>query len=122
MKNLDGETERRGRFGKQETDVAGRVLQGDRQGKVYRQTYLTDGVRHENDAEHAWHMAVMALVLGEYANEDIDMLKVVSMLLIHDVVEIDSGDTYAYNDEGVKTQRSREEKAADRIFAILPKD
>ncbi len=95
--------------------------------RIGRQTYLTakddswDG-RKENDAEHAWHMAVMALLLEEYANETIDLLRTISMILIHDVVEIDAGDTYAYDEEAKKTQRQREEKAADRIFGILPED
>ena len=67
-------------------------------------------------------MAIMTILLGEYANEEIDVLKTVTMLLIHDIVEIDAGDTYAYDEEGKKTQREREEKAAERIFGLLPKD
>ncbi len=97
-------------------------LEMDKEKMIGRQTYLSDGERKENDAEHAWHMALMALVLGEYANEPIDMLRTVSMLLIHDVVEIDAGDTYAYDEEGKKTQRQRETAAADRLFALLPAD
>lgn len=76
----------------------------------------------ENDAEHAWHMALMTLILSEYANEEIDILKTISMILIHDVVEIDAGDTYAYDEEAKKSQRESEEKAADRIFSMLPED
>jgi putative hydrolase of HD superfamily len=94
----------------------------DREKFIGRQTYLTDGIRKENDAEHAWHMALMTVLLSEYANEKIDVLKTVTMLLIHDLVEIDAGDTYAYDTEGLKTQRQREEVAAERIFGILPED
>jgi putative hydrolase of HD superfamily len=94
----------------------------DKEKLIGRQTYLSDGVRKENDAEHAWHMAIMTLLLSEYANEKIDVLKTISMLLIHDLVEIDAGDTYAYDEEGKKTQQEREGKAADRIFGLLPED
>mgnify|MGYP003469263374 CR=1 FL=1 len=94
----------------------------DKEKFITRMTKLTDGKRRENDAEHAWHMAIMCLLLGEYANEDIDLLKTISMILIHDVVEIDAGDTYAYDDEGKKSQRERELKAADRLFGLLPDD
>ena len=94
----------------------------DKEKEVFRQSFLCSGSRRENDAEHAWHMALMAVVLQEYANEDIDLLKVITMLLIHDVVEIDAGDTYAYDTEGLKTQAAREEKAALRIFGLLPDD
>lgn len=91
----------------------------DKEKFIGRQTYLSDGIRKENDAEHAWHMAVMALILGEYSNEKIDMLRTISMTLIHDVVEIDAGDTYAYDEEAKKTQAERELKAADRLFGML---
>ena len=94
----------------------------DKEKFIGRQTYLSDGVRKENDAEHAWHMAIMTILLSEYSNGEIDVLQTVTMLLIHDIVEIDAGDTYAYDEEGKKTQRQREEKAADRIFGILPED
>lgn len=97
-------------------------LEVDKEKKIERQTYISDASRQENDAEHAWHMALMTLILSEYANEEIDVLKTISMILLHDVVEIDAGDTYAYDEEGKKTQKERELKAADRIFAILPKD
>ena len=86
------------------------------------ETYLSDGKRKENDAEHAWHMAIMTILLSEYANEEIDVLKTVTMLLIHDIVEIDAGDTYAYDEEAKKTQKEREQKAAERIFGLLPPD
>ena len=94
----------------------------DKEKFIGRQTYKSDAQTKENDAEHAWHMAVMTVLLSEYANEKIDVLKTVTMLLIHDIVEIDAGDTYAYDEEGKKTQREREVKAADRIFGILPDD
>ena len=94
----------------------------DKEKQIYRQTMLADGSRQENDAEHAWHMAIMTILLSQYANEDIDVLKTVTMLLIHDIVEIDAGDTYAYDSEGQKTQRAREEKAAQRIFGLLPEE
>ncbi|MCI8373671.1 MAG: HD domain-containing protein [Lachnospiraceae bacterium] len=94
----------------------------DKEKLIGRQSYLTNAVRKENDAEHAWHMAVMTLLLSEYANEEIDVLKTISMLLIHDIVEIDAGDTYAYDEEGKTTQRQREEQAAERIFGLLPAD
>ena len=97
-------------------------LEVDKEKKIERQTYISDASRQENDAEHAWHMALMTLILSEYANEEIDVLKTISMILLHDVVEIDAGDTYAYDEEGKKTQKERELKAADRIFAILPED
>ena len=97
-----------------------KVIDGEK--FIQRHTYLTDGKRLENDAEHAWHMAVMALLLSEYSNEKIDVLKVVSILLIHDLVEIYAGDTFAYDEDGKKSQREREVAAADRLYAQLPED
>lgn len=97
-------------------------LEADKEKFIGRQTYLSDGERKENDAEHAWHMALMTLILSEYANEKIDVLKTISMILIHDIVEIDAGDTYAYDEEAKKSQRDREEKAARRIFSMLPEE
>lgn len=94
----------------------------DKEKEIERRTLLSDGSRFENDAEHAWHMAVMAILLSEYANEEIDILKTVSMILIHDIVEIDSGDTYCYDEDGKKTQEEREKKAANRLFNLLPED
>ena len=94
----------------------------DKEKYIGRQTYLSDGKSKENDAEHAWHMAIMTILLSEYANEEIDVLKTVTMLLIHDIVEIDAGDTYAYDEEAKKTQKEREQKAAERIFGLLPPD
>ncbi len=94
----------------------------DQEKQIIRQTYLADGSRFENDAEHAWHMAVMALLLSEYSNEKIDLLKTITMILIHDVVEIDAGDTYAYDEDLKKTQAIREQQAAERLFGLLPPD
>ena len=98
------------------------ILEIDKSKEIIRQTYISSGSRKENDAEHSWHLAIMALLLAEYANEEIDVLRTMSMVLIHDLVEIDAGDTYAYDTAGYKTKRERELKAADRIFNILPKD
>ncbi len=94
----------------------------DREKFIQRKTYLTDGERLENDAEHAWHLAVMALLLMEYSNAEIDLLRVVSMVLIHDLVEIYAGDTFTYDEAGMKTQKARESAAADRLFPMLPDD
>ena len=94
----------------------------DKEKQIFRQTYLADAKRKENDAEHAWHMAIMAFLLSEYSNEEVDLLKTIRMILIHDVVEIDAGDTYAYDETAKLTQRAREEKAAERIFGLLPQD
>ena len=98
------------------------ILELDRLKYITRQSYVADGSRHENDSEHSWHLALMAMLLSEYANEPVDVLHVVKMVLIHDAVEIDAGDTYAYDDAGNATKRQREEAAADRIFNILPTD
>lgn len=96
------------------------VLEIDKLKNVFRQTHLSGNGRKENDSEHSWHMAVMAYLLKEYANESVDVAKVMLMCLIHDVVEIDAGDTYAYDTEGLKTQKLREDAAKRRIFSILP--
>ena len=98
------------------------ILRIDKEKQIERQTHLTDHGRRENDAEHAWHMAVMAYLLREYSNDRIDIAKAMIMCLIHDIVEIEAGDTYAYDDDGKKDQHSREEAAADHIFGLLPND
>ena len=98
------------------------ILEVDKIKNITRQTYLSDGKRKENDAEHSWHLALMAVLLKEYSNEEVDLAKVVPMVLIHDLVEIDAGDTYAYDEAGAATKRERETKAADRIFGMLPQD
>ena len=98
------------------------ILEIDKEKNILRQTHLSGHGRRENDSEHAWHMAVMIYLLKEYSNEEFDLAKAMMMALIHDVVEIDAGDTYAYDSEGLKTQKEREEKAAERIFGLLPED
>lgn len=98
------------------------ILEIDNEKNIFRQTSLTGRIRKENDAEHAWHMAIMTYLLREYANEPFDLAHTMMMCLIHDIVEIDAGDTYAYDEENKKSQKEREEKAADRIFRILPED
>ena len=94
----------------------------DKEKSILRQNYITDGVTRENDAEHAWHLAIMTILLGEYANESIDVLKTVTMVLIHDLVEIEAGDTFAYDEVGKMDQTEREQRAADHIFSLLPED
>ncbi len=97
-------------------------LEIDKEKNIFRQTHLSGHGRNENDAEHAWHMAVMAYLLKEYANEEVDINRVMLMCLIHDIVEIDAGDTYAYDAEGQKTQKAREDAAKERIYSLLPDD
>ena len=98
------------------------ILEIDKEKNIFRQTHLSGHGRNENDAEHAWHMAIMAYLLQEYSNERIDVARVMLMCLIHDVVEIDAGDTYAYDAEGLKTQKAREEAAKERLYSMLPED
>ena len=98
------------------------ALEIDKEKNIFRQTHLSNHGRNENDAEHAWHMAIMAYLLREYANEKVDISKVILMCLIHDIVEIDAGDTYAYDAENLKTQKAREDAAKERIFSLLPED
>lgn len=97
-------------------------LEIDKEKNIFRQTHLSGHGRRENDAEHAWHMAIMAYLLREYANEDVDLVRVMLMCLIHDIVEIDAGDTYAFDPEGLKTQQERESRAKERLFGLLPAD
>ena len=98
------------------------ILEIDKEKNIFRQTHLSGHGRAENAAEHAWHMAVMAWLLREYANEEVDMAKVMMMCLIHDIVEIDAGDTYAYDPEAQQTQQAREDAAKERIYSLLPDD
>ena len=98
------------------------ILEADKEKNILRQTHLSGGGRQENDAEHAWHMAMMIYLLKEYANEPIDLAKTMMMALIHDIVEIDAGDTYAYDETAMASQAERERLAADRIFGLLPDD
>ncbi len=98
------------------------ALEIDKEKNIFRQTHLSGHGRNENDAEHAWHMAVMAYLLREYSNEEIDIAKVMLMCLIHDIVEIEAGDTYAYDEQNKKTQKAREDAAKEKIYSILPDD
>ncbi|MBF2048791.1 MAG: HD domain-containing protein [Leptolyngbya sp. IPPAS B-1204] len=98
------------------------VLEIDRLKQILRQTLLTDGSRRENSAEHSWHIAIMAFVLAEYAPTGTDLLKAIKMLLIHDLVEIDAGDTFCYDVQGHLDKTERENQAAERIFGLLPPD
>ena len=98
------------------------ALEIDKEKNIFRKTHLSGHGRNENDAEHAWHMAIMAYLLKEYSNEPVDIGKVMLMCLIHDIVEIDAGDTYAYDAENLKTQKAREDAAKERIFSLLPEE
>lgn len=97
------------------------ILELDKLKTVLRQTMIGQG-RRENTAEHSWHLAMLALLLGEYANESVDLLRVIKMALVHDIVEIDAGDTFVYDTAGEATKVAREQLAADRIFNLLPPD
>ena len=98
------------------------ILEADKEKNILRQTHITGYARRENDAEHAWHMAMMIYLLKEYSNEEFDVAKAMMMALIHDIVEIDAGDTYAYDTAALETQKDREERAAERIYGLLPDD
>ena len=98
------------------------IREMDKLKQIGRQTYLADGSRKENDAEHSWHLALMCLLLQEYANTSIDVLRTMSMVLVHDIVEVDAGDTYAYDEHANASKKERELAAADRLFALLPSD
>ena len=98
------------------------ILEIDREKQIERQTHICGYSRREGDAEHAWHMALMAWLLQEYSNQPVDIAKTMVMILIHDLVEIDAGDTYAYDEEANRTKEEREKKAAERIFGLLPED
>lgn len=96
------------------------IVEIDKLKTIYRQNYLADKSRHENDAEHSWHLAVMAFLLAGHVDEKIDLLKVMKMVLVHDLVEIDAGDTYCYDEKAGLDKREREERCANRIFKMLP--
>ena len=99
------------------------IVEVDKLKEIFRQTLLTQSRRQENDAEHSWHLCLMVLVLAEHANTpNLDVLKVLKMLLIHDLVEIDAGDTFAYSTAQQADQHARESRAAERIFGLLPAD
>lgn len=98
------------------------IIEIDKLKSVLRRTYLIDAPRRENSAEHSWHLAVMAVLLAEHANVPVDLLRVLKMLLVHDIVEIDAGDTYIYDVQGALDKARREQQAAERIFGLLPAD
>ena len=98
------------------------LVEIDRLKSIVRQTLLVDGSRHENSAEHSWHLAVLAMVLAEHATAPVDLSRVLKMILVHDIVEIDAGDTYCYDEKGNRDKAEREQRAADRIFSLLPRD
>ncbi|MCR8842068.1 HD domain-containing protein [Paenibacillus sp. SC116] len=98
------------------------LIELDKLKTIERKTKLINGSRHENDAEHSWHLAMMALILYQHSNQEIDLFKVIKMLLIHDIVEIDAGDTFAYDTAGHHDKFERELRAATRIFGLLPED
>ncbi|MEM9158150.1 MAG: HD domain-containing protein [Verrucomicrobiota bacterium] len=99
------------------------IIEADKLKNIFRRSYICDASRRENDAEHSWHLSLMALVLAEHSKfENLDVLKVLKMLIIHDIVEIDAGDTYVYDEANKSTQADREAKAADRLFGLLPDD
>lgn len=94
----------------------------DKLKQVRRRTWLTDASRLENSVEHSWHLAVMAMILMEYANRPVDLTRVIEMVLVHDIVEIDAGDTFAYDEIAAMDKAEREKAAADRLFGLLPPD
>lgn len=96
------------------------LIEADKMKSIQRRTLLADGSRRENDAEHSWHIALMALVLAEYAPPGVQLDRVLRMALLHDIVEIDAGDTFAYDEAGKQSQAAREAAAADRLFSLLP--
>ncbi len=98
------------------------ILEADRLKEIHRRSYLISGARLENSAEHSWHLAINTMILSEYANTSLDVFKVLRMLLIHDLVEIDAGDTFCYDALGNETKAAREQAAATRLFGLLPDD
>ena len=98
------------------------ILEIDKLKSIIRQSYLLAGTRQENSAEHSWHVALMAMLLAEYADQSVDLLRILKMLLIHDIIEIDAGDTYCYDEAEALNQSSRENVAAERLFGLLPQD
>lgn len=98
------------------------LIEIDKLKNILRRAPLADGSRVENTAEHSWHLAMMAMILAERANEPVDVAHVVRMLLVHDIVEIDAGDTFAYDIAGNLDKAQREQRAADRLFGLLPDD
>lgn len=131
MRALEGsefekyENEVKEKWGKMDERISKQLafaLEIDKVKNIFRKTHLSGKGRFENDAEHSWHMAIMAYLFREYANEAVDVLRVMMMCLIHDIVEIDAGDTFAYDDEALKSQKDREDAAKQRLFSILPEE
>ncbi|MBE6052220.1 MAG: HD domain-containing protein [Clostridium sp.] len=98
------------------------IIEIDKIKNVFRMSYIADGSRRENDAEHSWHLGIMAAILSEYIKDDINISMVLKMVLIHDLVEIYAGDTFAFDEEGYLDKSDREEKAAEELFGRLPED
>jgi putative hydrolase of HD superfamily len=98
------------------------LIEIDRLKQIERQTHITGGSRRENTAEHSWHLAMYALVLAEWSNADVDLFHVLSLCLVHDIVEIDAGDTFAYDTSANADKAEREQLAAERLFGLLPED
>ncbi len=98
------------------------IIEIDQLKTVLRRTLIADGSRLENSAEHSWHLAMAALVLAEHSDEPVDLPRVLKMLLVHDIVEIDAGDTFYYDEAGRQDKDEREQRAADRLFGLLPDD
>ncbi len=99
------------------------LIEADKMKSIYRRTLLIDKSRHENDAEHSWHLALMAMTLFEYAySPEVDMLRVLKMAIVHDLVEVYAGDTFAYDEKGYEDKLQRENKAADKLFGLLPEE
>lgn len=99
------------------------IVEADKLKEIFRQTLVTQSRRRENDAEHSWHLTLLVIILAEHSNvQPLDVLRVLKMLIIHDLVEIDAGDTFAYDTARMADQHEREARAADRIFGLLPAD
>ncbi len=98
------------------------IVEIDKLKQVFRQNLIVDGSRRENDAEHSWHLAVMACLLQEYVDEPVDLVRVLKMVLLHDLVEVDAGDVFCYDDEANINKAERERVAAERIYSLLPED
>lgn len=98
------------------------IIEIDKVKEIIRMTYIASGSRHENDAEHSWHLAIMAFLLSEYVDDDIDITKVMKMVLVHDLVEIYAGDTFAFDEKGYEDKEERERTAAEKLFGILSED
>lgn len=98
------------------------LVEIDKVKNIFRMTYIADGSRRENDAEHSWHLAIMAFLLSDYIKEDIDVCKVIKMVLIHDLIEIYAGDTFAFDEKANEDKEERELASANKLFSLLPED